>query len=525
MTLAPSGSSREMIVALDVGTQSTRAAIVDPAGTIRHLVKIPLEPYFSVQPGWAEQQPAYYWEMLCRSTRRLLAESATPRDSIAAVTLSTQRLTMVNVDRAGVPLRPAILWLDQRKADARKVLPAFAIPLLKGSGQYPLVDYVTRYCRSNWIRQNQPDIWDKTHKFLFLSGFLTHRLTGEYRDSAGNVIGTIPFDVRKFAWSGRWDPKWKLFPVDAEKLPELVMPTGLLGHVTRQAAAETGLPEGLPMMAASNDKACDLLGSGCLTPERACISFGTTATLNTQNERYVELRPFLPPYPSAIPGQFCSEITVVRGLWMVSWFKEEFGFQESQLAKETSVTPEALLELLLRDVPPGSMGLVCQPYWTPGPELAPCTKGAIFGFGDVHKRAYLYRAILEGIVYALKEGAQLTARRNKVAITGIRATGGGSCSDSIVQMTADIFDLPVTRPHTSETSVLGAAIDAAVGLGFHSDFPTAVRAMSRVRDEFAPIRENVPVYRDLYERVYLHAYERLLPLYKDIQAITGYPKP
>ena len=524
MRHAPSSMNRELILAVDAGTQSMRAAIVDLAGTIRHLVKTPMEPYFSVRPGWAEQQPAYYWEMLCRTTRQLLAESATLRDGIAAVTLSTQRLTMVNVDREGNPLRPAILWLDQRKADARKVLPAFAIPILKASRQYPFFEYVTQYCRSNWIQQNEPDIWDKTHKFLFLSGFLTYRLTGEYRDSAGNVIGTIPFDVKKFGWAGKWDPRWKLFPIDAEKLPELVMPAQLLGHVTHRAAEETGIPEGLPMLAASNDKACDLLGTGCLTPERACISFGTTATLNTQNERYVELRPFLPPYPSAIPGQFCSEVTVVRGLWMVSWFKEEFGFQELQLAKETAVTPEALLELLVRDVPPGSMGLVCQPYWTPGPELAPYTKGAIFGFGDVHKRAYVYRAILEGIVYALKEGAQLTEKKNRVPITEIRATGGGSCSDSIVQMTADIFDLPVSRPHTNETSVLGAAMDAAVGLGFYADFPTAVQAMSRIRDVFVPIPDNVSIYHDLYERVYLRAYELLLPLYKDIQAITGYPK-
>ena len=125
--------NRELILAIDAGTQSMRAALVDLAGTIRHLVKTPIEPYFSERPGWAEQQPEYYWEMLCRDDRQLLAESATLRDGIAAVTFTTQRVTIVNVDREGNPLRPAIVWLDQRKADARSVLPAFAIPSLKAS--------------------------------------------------------------------------------------------------------------------------------------------------------------------------------------------------------------------------------------------------------------------------------------------------------------------------------------------------------------------------------------------------------
>jgi hypothetical protein len=169
------------------------------------------------------------------------------------------------------------------------------------------------------------------------------------------------------------------------------------------------------------------------------------------------------------------------------------------------------------------MGLVCQPYWTPGPDLAPFTKGAVFGFGDVHTRAHLYRAILEGVIFALKEGAQLTEKKNKVPITELRATGGGSRSDSIVQMTADIFGLPVTRPATPETSVLGAAMDAAVGLNLYPDVAAAARGMTQDGDLFAPSKENESIYRDLYEQVYRKTYDRLLPLNREIQKIIGYP--
>jgi len=521
---ATSKPSDELILAIDAGTQSVRAALVDLTGQIYDLVKTPIEPYFSARPGWAEQQPEYYWQMLCQTCRKLLDTSGLPKDRIVVVTLTTQRSTYVNVDRDGNPLRPAIVWLDQRKADIQGIIPGFSIPFLKLLGLYQFVEYVTQYCRSNWIQQHQPEIWDKTYKFLFLSGYLTYKITGEFKDSSGNMIGTIPFEVKKFNWASKWDLKWRLFPIEEEKLPELVNPTELLGQVTDQASAATGIPQGLPVLAASNDKACDVIGAGCLTPDRACISFGTTATINTQNQKYVELRPFLPPYPSAIPGQFYSEVTVVRGLWMVSWFKEEFGLQERIQALEKEVAPEELLEKLLKDVPAGSMGLVCQPYWTPGPELASCTRGAVIGFGDIHNRAYLYRSIIEGLVFALKEGAELTEKKNRVPINEIRATGGGSKSDSIMQITADIFGLPVHRPHTSETSVLGAAMDAAVGLKFFPDFSKAVNAMTRVQEIFEPIKNNQEIYQDLYQRVYLQMYKKLLPLFKEIQGITGYPE-
>ncbi|MFN8640447.1 MAG: FGGY-family carbohydrate kinase [Candidatus Binatia bacterium] len=146
------------------------------------------------------------------------------------------------------------------------------------------------------------------------------------------------------------------------------------------------------------------------------------------------------------------------------------------------------------------------------------------GFGDVHTRAHLYRAIIEGLAYALKEGAQRTEKKNGVALTRVRASGGGAQSAEIMQITADVFGLPVERAHTHETSVVGAAIDAAVGLRAFPDFPAAVAAMTRVRDVHLPIPAHVEIYRQLYERVYRRMYRQLLPLFAEIQRITGYPE-
>lgn len=165
-----------------------------------------------------------------------------------------------------------------------------------------------------------------------------------------------------------------------------------------------------------------------------------------------------------------------------------------------------------------------QPYWTPGirgPGRE--AKGAIVGFGDVHTRAHVYRAILEGLAYALREGKERIEKRSSVRITELRVSGGGSQSDAAMQLTADIFGLPTARPHVYETSGLGAAIDAAVGLQLYPDFATAVKAMTRVGRVFAPIEANRAIYDRLYQQVYRRMYRQLQPLYRDIAAITGYP--
>jgi sugar (pentulose or hexulose) kinase len=179
---------------------------------------------------------------------------------------------------------------------------------------------------------------------------------------------------------------------------------------------------------------------------------------------------------------------------------------------------------LVNQVPPGSMGLILQPYWSPGLKVpGPEAKGAVIGFGDVHTRAHLYRAILEGLAYALREGMERTAKRSKVQVTELRVAGGGSQSDAAMQLTADVFGLPAARPHVYVASGLGAAIDAAVGLGLHPDFETAVQQMTRLGRTFEPDPAAHAVYQELYQRVYLAMYRRLKPLYDEIRDITGYP--
>jgi sugar (pentulose or hexulose) kinase len=307
-------------------------------------------------------------------------------------------------------------------------------------------------------------------------------------------------------------------------LPELVPPGEALGEITPAASEATGIPAGVPLIAAAADKACEVLGAGCLEPDTACLSYGTSATINTTHRRYVEAVPMLPPYPAAVPGAYSLEVQIHRGFWMVSWFKKEFGLRERRLAESRSIEPEELFDELVNQVPPGAMGLVLQPYWSPGvKDPGPEAKGAMIGFGDVHTRAHMYRAILEGLAYGLREGGERSQRRSGVALREIRVAGGGSQSDAAMQITADVFGMPASRPHVYEASGLGAAIDAAVGAGVHPDFEAAVREMTHVGDTFEPDSRQRAIYDGLYRDVYRKMYKRLRPLYEKIREITGYP--
>ncbi len=268
------------------------------------------------------------------------------------------------------------------------------------------------------------------------------------------------------------------------------------------------------------DKACEVLGSGCLQPQYGCLSYGTTATFNTTHRRYIEVIPLIPPYPSAAPGAYDLELQIYRGYWMVNWFKNEFGLREEHLAQERGIEPEDLFDELVEQIPPGSQGLVLQPYWSPGLRSpGPEARGAIIGFGDVHTRAHIYRAILEGLAYALREGAERTTKRSGVRPTELRVAGGGSQSKAAMQITADIFGLPAARPHVYEASGLGAAIDAAVGVGLHPSFEAAVADMTRVGAVFEPDPKAQAVYDELYKEVYLKMYSKLRPLYQAMQNI------
>lgn len=511
------------ILAIDNGTQSVRALLFDLQGKLLAKSQVTIA-YQSPEPGWMEAEADVFWRALCQACQQLWQTTGIPKSDIAGLVITTQRGTTLALDAAGQPLRPAMTWLDQRRAAHAPRLAWWWEAAFRAIGMRGTVHHFQKEAEANWIAQHQPDIWARTGHFLLLSGYLNYRFTGRFVDSVASQVGYVPFDYKKGHWAPPHDWKWQALPITPAMLPELVPAGTVIGQVGEEAARDTGIPAGLPVLAGAADKACEVIGAGCLTPEIACLSYGTAATINTTTPRYLEATPFIPPYQAAVPGHYNTEVQITRGFWMVRWFKEQFGQHEELLARERGVPPESLFDELVNAVPPGAQGLMLQPFWNPGIKVpGPEAKGAVIGFGDVHTRAHLYRAILEGLAYALREAKERIEKRGGARIERVRVSGGGSQSDAAMQITANIFNLPCERPHLYETSGLGAAILASVGLGLHPDFATAVRAMARTGQVFLPEPEHARTYEQLYRRVYCRMYERLQPLYRDIREITGYP--
>lgn len=512
------------ILSLDCGTQSVRSMLFDCEGHILGDEKIKFEPYFSDYPGWAEQEPEVYWQSISKACINLKEKCGDSWDRIIGVVLTTLRDTVVNLDRDGHVLRPAILWLDQRMAKCDDPVPAVYKAAYSAVGMLDTIEITRRKSKANWIRENQPEIWEKTYKYLLLSGYLTYKFTDRMVDSSANQIGHIPFNYKNKRWPSFWSNfRWSMFGVEKEKLPELIGPGEIIGGITEEASVETGIKAGTPLIAGGSDKSCETLGVGCLDEQGASLSFGTTATVQITTDKYIEPLRFMPSYPSVIPGCFNPEVDIVRGYWMISWFKKEFGIREMAEAKERNISPEVLLNQLLNHIPPGCQGLILQPFWGPGLKM-PAAKGAIIGFGDVHTRAHIYRAIIEGINFGLIEGLKRIEAKSGIKVQKLMVSGGGSQSEAICQITSDMFNLPVYKGETFEASALGAAVSGFLSMGIYKNYEEAVEHMVRYTKIYTPNHTNAAIYSRLYNEVYKKIYPRLEGLYKDIQKITGYPQ-
>lgn len=513
--------NERIVLTFDVGTQSSRALLINNRGEILGKGQKKHEPpYFSMEPDWAEQEASFYYVNICEAAKEL-KESVDGMgiwERIEAVSLTTIRDTVVCVDALGKPLRPAIVWLDKRKAAGSPNFSRVTRLMLRAVGMEETAKMQFQKSHCNWIMQHEPEIWKKTDKYLLLSGYLTFRLTGNMADAAACLVGRLPIDGRSRNWQKKGALTRPVFDIEREKLCDVKESGELLGHITEAAAKDTGLKQGLPVLASGSDKACEILGLGCTEKEKAAIGFGTTATISFNTNRYLEPERFIPPYPSVVPGWFNPEIEIYRGYWLISWFKKEFAEKEVEQARLLGVSAEELLNRRLKEIPAGCDGLLFQPYFTPNVTM-PVARGAMIGFSDQHTRIHLYRAIIEGINFALIDGMRLLEKRAGHVFEEIRLGGGGSQSEEICQITADMFGIQVKRMQTYEATGIGSAMAAFIGMGEFEDYEEARKLMVHERDTFEPNKKQHRIYRELYQEVFQNIYGKLVPLYEKLHEI------
>ncbi len=509
----------KLVLTFDVGTQSTRAMLVNKKGQLEAVSQYSYETqYFSKQNGWAEQHPDFYFDAICRVSKELCEKNAEKMNDVIAVTLTVIRDSVLCLDKNNKALRDIILWLDERQAKNDEPFGLLKKGVFKLVKMEETVKNQARNSVCNWIMENEPELWKKTAKYVMLPTYLNYKLTGRLCDSAANMVGHVPFDYKNRRWMTKSNLTRCVCDVPEEKLCELVPSGETIGTIGDEVSALTGIPKGLPLIATGSDKGCETLGLSVLKDNQAAVSFGTTATVQMMVKDYFEPQKFLPSYPAVPNDMYNPEFQVYRGFWMVSWFVKEFAEEERKEAAEKGWSVERVLDSHLEDVAPGCDGLVLQPYWTPG-IANPLAKGAMIGFSDVHTRRHFYRAIVEGIDLALLDGLKTMEKRSGKKITEIFVGGGGSKSPAVCQILSDVTGLPVKCIQTHEACGLGSSMVAFVSKGEFKNYEEATENMVQVKKTFEPNLKNHELYLKIYSTVYSRMYQRLEPLYKRIRKI------
>ncbi len=483
----------EYILSLDYGTQSVRGMVFDPQGRQIWKKKAAMPPYDKPAPDRAEIDPVYYKKLTVWLCHALQKENPDVFEHIGGLCIACMRDCLTIVDKEGEALRPLILWLDQRRTSV--VRPDNKLLLLGASllGAGTLLREASQVGYTNYLMDYEKDLWEKADKFVFLSGYLHRWLLGFFLDCTANQPGHVPFDSARQQWSDWRDIKYYVFPVEKEKLVPLVPPGTIMGTLSAKAAEEMGLSTRVKVIAGASDKACETLGVGCVDDTEAVLSFGSQATVQTMSRRYYELQTFVPSFPAAIPQYWNPELQVYRGYWMVQWFLKEM--ETEQVQKERK--PEDTFDLYLRKTPPGNEGLVLYPYWGASAKY-PLSSGTLMGFRDYHGKEHLYRAIIEGINYTLRWAVERMEQKKKSRIERVKVTGGGAESETICQMTADMFGRDAIRMETTDTTSLGAAMLGYVALGRYGSFQEAAGCMTRPGKVYHPQKETQAVYDQIY---------------------------
>ncbi|MFA6867479.1 MAG: FGGY-family carbohydrate kinase [Clostridia bacterium] len=510
----------KLVLSYDLGTQSIRAIIFDKEGNTIAKDKIVYEePYFSTEIGYAEQTPEFYWDAVCSVSKKLHLICGNDWEKITAVSVTTCRDVVTCLDGDNNPLRPFILYLDQRRVEnIEERFNPIQVKIFKLLKMWDTVS--SQFCASpcNWLSRHEPQIWAKTKKFVMLSGYMNYKLSGALVDSYASQVGHVPYNYKKKKWQTKSDMSEFLYDAKIDKMIELVEPCKVIGTISKEVSLQTDLPFGISVITSGADKACETIGVGCDKKDIAAISLGTSASVEIATDKYIEPLPFLPAYSSIYPNKYHPEILIYRGFWMISWFKKEFAEKEITQAENLGCSVEEILDREMTKIPIGCNGLVLQPYWSPCVQV-PIAKGSMIGFSDYHTKMHIYRAIIEGVGFALYEGMQNMEKRTGCRIKKIAISGGGSHSDKVCQIMADLFGLPAFRVQTYETSALGAAMASFVGIKVYDNVALAVANMSHKSIEFLPNPENHKKYELIFNRVYKRVYSKNRKTFRNIREI------
>lgn len=502
--------SRELLLGIDLGTQSVRVALLDLDGQIVALAAAP-QVIEVERPGWAAQDPDAWWAATVSGIRQVLAEAGAQPGDILAVGADAQMHAAIPLSRSGELLSHSVpLWCDKRAAGLVRAFESDAVAAraMQLAANPPLAAWVGFKIR--WLRENEPNLYHRTWKVVTGASFVNQRLTGEVAVDWSEASGFFLLDAERMAWS---EELAGCLDVGLDKLPPLMRSSEIVGRVTADAGRLTGLAPGTPVVAGAGDMLCMLLAAGLTQPGQAVDISGTASDFCVFSERPV-LDPPIQNLHHAVAGWVPFGI-VESGGGALQWLKNELAGIEREQAALAGANPYEVLDVLASDVPPGSDGLLFMPYLMGERILGtPYARGALVGITPRTGVGAMARAVMEGVCFELRRTLEI-AERAGAPVTSVFTTGGGARSNLWSQIKADIYERPVRKIEASEGGVVGSAILAGVGAGVFADAEAGVARWVRTDRVFEPDPTRFARYRAMYE-VFRDVHDRLQQPFEDL---------
>jgi xylulokinase len=493
-----------LVVGIDLGTSSVRAMLLN---TETHQTQVSGEAYDISFPhsGWAEQEPAEWYEKTCAAIKKLLAIANVAPKEIRAISFSGQMHGLVCLDEHKEPLCPAIIWSDQRSAAAiRKIYDVLGDSFVVSQTQNTIA---TGFLIASlyWLFENDRETYKRIKYILLPKDYIKFRLSSRIATDYSDAAGSAAFDNIKLRWAVRLI---EALGMQADIFPECLPSGAVIGSVTEKAARETGLERGIPVVNGGADQCMQAIGNGILSDGVFACNIGTGGQISTSASMPLydsKLR--VSAFAHAVPGKWNIMAAILNAGVSLKWLgKQILGTGDYQA-----------LDRGAEKTPPGCEGLIFLPYLGGERILKdPDARGVFFGLTGRHDKYYMVRAVMEGVVFALRMGLDIIVNDIGIPCKKIIAAGGGAAGAFWPQIQADILEQPVVRNLTVEQACLGAAIVAGVGVGLYQDASTAAKELVRYDNRIFEPRQNLQsLYRDYYA-LFQELYERNQDLFKKI---------
>ncbi len=486
------------LLGIDLGTSAVKALLIDDAGGL--LASASFEyPLLTPQPLWTEQHPADWWAATVQAIRAVLAKTGLKGSAIRSIGLTGQMHGLTLLDAAGNVLRPAILWNDQRTAAQTQTMlrtVGSAAQVRKLLTNRPSTSYAAP--KLLWVRDTEPDLYARIATVLMPKDFIRYKLSGEKMTEVSDATGVALFDVKKRIWSKQL---LDMFEIDPAMMPPVTESHEVSAHVSAQAAVETGLAAGTPIVGGSGDVAAAGLGAGAVREGIVMSIIGTSAVLFASIDSFHIARGGLETFCHAVPGKWHYMSVMLSGGGSLRWYRDTLARGDPSIAQARPDVDDPYGAMLARaaTTPPGAEGLIFLPYLAGErtPHQNPSARGAFLGMTLAHTPAHFTRAVIEGVGLGLRDSLQLM-REAGLNVAEVRLTGGAAKNAFWLQTLADVLNAEISILNITEGGAYGVALLAGVGVGLWSDIVQACDAALKPAARTSPNAANRRLYEDIY---------------------------